>query len=216
MLYDKEKKLLFIHIPKNGGNSVERAIGMERMAELAKHSQITDVEPIIKIDQYYKFAVIRNPWDRVVSMYYFLNKHGATRNMSFKSWLLANNTTAQSVRVMAGLPNPDKKIHGYYDAPLQTKTQLSWLKTLDGNIAIDFVCRLEHLNDDMAELCKIKNLNSQQIQFLNKTEHPKYNNVHDQETIDFVGQHYREDIDFFGFDISGHATKNIGARSNMI
>lgn len=216
MVYDKEKKLLFIHIPKNGGNSVERAIGLERMAELAKHSQITDVEPIIKIDQYYKFAVIRNPWDRVVSMYYFLSKHRATGNMSFKSWLLANNTTAQSVRVMAGLTNPDKKIHGNYDAPLQTKTQLSWLKTLDGNIAIDFVCRLEHLNADMTELCKIKNLNCQQIQFLNKTEHPKCDEVHDQETIDFVGQHYREDINFFGFNISGAATKNIGTRSNMI
>jgi len=117
---------------------------------------------------------------------------------------------------MAGKTNPHKKIHGYYDAPLQSKTQLSWLKTLDGNIAIDFVCRLEHLNVDMTELCKIKNLNCQQIQFLNKTKHPNYNKVHDQETIDFIGHHYREDIDFFGFDISRPETKKIGKRRNMI
>ena len=207
MLYDKEKKLLFIHIPKNGGNTVATATDFKYNTHLGKHAQISEIELEHKLDEYYKFAVVRNPWDRVVSMYYYFKKFKAIGDVEFKSWLLNNNTTHKSIKVMSGKLIFDKNAPGHYDEPFQTKTQLSWLKDSNGVVAVDFICRLEHLSHDMKNLGTIKNTNYP-IEWLNKTKHPNYIKVHDQETIDFVSQYYKDDIDYFGFDFDSAANKN--------
>ena len=96
-MINDEKQIIFIHIPKNAGTSIEHALMSSKESidmdtnkleyikwkiekydplKLHRHSKYPDYinyEPE-KWKTYTKFAVIRNPYDRIVSWYNYLKK----------------------------------------------------------------------------------------------------------------------------------------------
>ncbi len=90
-------KSIFVHIPKTGGSSLEHAITSEylkaeprarwdRMAydhftihghfkkstwgkEGHPHSYISEYDAYLNIDDYFKFVILRNPFDQLISLY---------------------------------------------------------------------------------------------------------------------------------------------------
>ena len=78
-----DKKLIFVHIPKNAGESVEKALGMYRgdpkqtmwgvVGKRTVLQHLTGVELRDRIGDeaiwngYFKFAIVRNPWSKAVS-----------------------------------------------------------------------------------------------------------------------------------------------------
>lgn len=64
----RTRKLLFIHIPKNAGTSITKSLEMENQGHVAALHYKRNLEDF---DEFFKFTVIRNPWDRVVSCYEF-------------------------------------------------------------------------------------------------------------------------------------------------
>ena len=104
MPYIKQHNLLFIHIPKTGGTAIERALGIKAANEpkklISKQKEL--IEGVRTVPQHFtpdilrerlgedvyensiKFVVVRNPYTRVLSEYFYRNKSG---NMSkFSSW----------------------------------------------------------------------------------------------------------------------------------
>lgn len=66
-----KKKLCFIHIPKTGGVSIRKEIEKHKLdIKVAIH------KPAIKFKNYDHFTVVRNPWDRVLSAFCFMNDGG--------------------------------------------------------------------------------------------------------------------------------------------
>ena len=90
-----QKKFLFIHVPKTGGNSIQNILkdysedeivvlakhqdGVERFEvrnkkyNITKHYSRSHYKSVLDIRTYctlFKFAVIRNPWDRMISFYF--------------------------------------------------------------------------------------------------------------------------------------------------
>ena len=77
--WDVEKKYIkrFTHPPKCGGTTVEKALGMNKLPNKYKHAslkviynKLTDLG--YNPDEFYKFSITRNPWDRLVSWYHFI------------------------------------------------------------------------------------------------------------------------------------------------
>lgn len=71
-----DNRFIFIHIPKVAGISLIHALGFEhehRWHMPLKYYQHISEE---KFEQYFKFAFVRNPWDRVFSAYQFLAQGG--------------------------------------------------------------------------------------------------------------------------------------------
>jgi len=77
-------KLIYFHIPKCAGVSVRRAIGIDKSKHKFPH---TNVSTALAIDvrystnddiynSYHKFSIIRNPFERMVSLYSFRKKQG--------------------------------------------------------------------------------------------------------------------------------------------
>jgi len=90
-----QKRFLFVHIPKTAGNSIQSVLreysedqivalrseqdGIERFGlrnpnyKIRKHSTLAEYRMALGDEQFrslYKFACVRNPWDRMVSYYF--------------------------------------------------------------------------------------------------------------------------------------------------
>lgn len=73
-----DKKAIFVHIPKCAGISLNRAIfGNLAGGHRTLEEYLTVFEPKC-INEYFKFTIVRNPWDRLVSAYFFLKKGGVS------------------------------------------------------------------------------------------------------------------------------------------
>jgi hypothetical protein len=69
-------KLLFCHIAKNGGSTIHKI--MEKLDNLEfcdQHYSLIMFKKLINNDELFneclKFCIVRNPWDRMVSTYFF-------------------------------------------------------------------------------------------------------------------------------------------------
>ena len=94
-----QKNFLFVHIPKTGGNSIQNILkeysedrivieydhqdGVERFGirnekyDIYKHATLAQYQKVIEPEIFkklFKFTVIRNPWDRMISFYF--SPHG--------------------------------------------------------------------------------------------------------------------------------------------
>ena len=72
MIVNDSGKFIFVHVYKNAGSSMERALGGGPWAHgPKKHTMLEDV-PNWK--DYFSFAFVRNPWDRMLASYAYKNR----------------------------------------------------------------------------------------------------------------------------------------------
>lgn len=82
MVYSHKYKSIFIHIPKCGGTTIEQSLNLIDMqsgygiekGKAMQHYTWSDYIDKLGHDvfnDYYKFAIVRNPYDRVISEYYW-------------------------------------------------------------------------------------------------------------------------------------------------
>jgi len=155
---------IFIHVPKVAGQSVEHmflsqlGLGWEdRSALLLRRKSTTEKGPERlahltaqqyvglgyidqqKFDAYYKFSLVRDPYQRSLSCYHFL---GYSRIMSFEAF---------ATRV---LPKKLRQNEFFF------KPQYDYLYDQSGQLLVDFVGKLENLTHDIEvikEQCGIPN-----------------------------------------------------------
>src|SRR5687768_492427 len=120
--------VIFVHINKTGGTSIEQALGLrfqhktalELRAELGRRNW----------ERQFSFAFVRNPWDKVASHYRYRVKTNqtdlGTHTIPFDEW----------VRLAYG--EQDAK---YYDQPKMFMPQVDWISDEQGEIMVDFVGR---------------------------------------------------------------------------
>jgi len=183
----KNGTFIFIHINKTAGTSIGNAIGLP-----IKHHQ-TAREVIARIgrdkwDKAYKFTLVRNPWDKVVSHYEYRRKRNktalASNEIPFKEW----------VRKTYG---PDKDPF-YYNNPKAFQPQVEWLKDDEGKITIDFIGKFESISEDFSRISKAIGIDAA-LPHLNASKRPGYRNYYDDESREMVAQWFHEDIELFGY-----------------
>lgn len=199
-------KCIFIHINKTGGVSIIRTLGMlhihisvpllfsdeiyldeqysewmskpNRYKRSSEDNWATIEEMREKWDEYYKFAVIRNPWDRVVSDHFYCKKDGfLSEDASFRQDV--KNT----------LDNYERWKLPCYD----------WLAK-GGKVDVDRVCRFENLQDDFNLVCDDLEIKRKRLPHLNKTNHVHYSEYYDDELREMVAEKYKKDIEYFGYE----------------
>ena len=88
-----EHKFIFVQINKTGGTSVRHALLPESGREnVHQFAQFYKKHCPKVFDKYFKFAFVRNPWDRVVSQYEFRKPPkrfpvGNTSKMTFEQFV---------------------------------------------------------------------------------------------------------------------------------
>jgi hypothetical protein len=171
-------KLIFIHINKAAGLSVENAFGATTLFD---HSLPKDIIEKIGIDlwsQYFKFSIVRNPWDRFVSMYHFRIQNNMENHKSFERFITDNVDN------------------------LLKRPQLEWISDENGNVLMDFVGKFENLQKDFNYVCSAVGANLT-LPHLNKSEHRHYSCYYNEKTIQMVKNICQVDANAFNYTFSG-------------
>lgn len=87
---------IFIHIPKTAGTSVALTLfgHGSRHVPWFRYQQANPV----KYRRYFKFAFVRNPWDRLVSSYFYLQKGGMSE--ADVRWAAENLSPLQRLQLL--------------------------------------------------------------------------------------------------------------------
>lgn len=138
-------------------------------------------------DEKFKFAFVRNPWDRVVSQYHHrlgVNQQNIrSKGITFNDWVIEvyhkKNTEYRNFNSMF-LPQKD------------------WLSDMNGNIIVDYIGRFENLDEDL-EFIKNKLGIEKSTPHLRASKRAKYQEYYNKETRDIVAQYFSKDIEHFNY-----------------
>lgn len=178
--------VIMIHVNKTGGSSIGKAFGMplEHKTALEKIAQLGQK----KWDNCFSFAVVRNPWDKVVSHYHYrvqTNQTGlADAEINFKQW----------VKLCYEQQDP-----AYYDKPKMFQPQIDWISDQQGNILVNYICKFENLNADFSTLCKTIG-KSVELPHIKTSKRGNYSEYYDEETREIVRKWFKKDIDLFDYE----------------
>ena len=194
-----QKGFLFVHIPKTAGNSIQSALrdysedqlvalrkeqdGIERFGlrnpkyKIRKHSTLREYRDTLGDEQFrklYRFACVRNPWDRMVS-YYF------TPTQSAESW-------------------DREKFHGIISNAISVGDYLRLNQNEKNPFAnVDYIMRFENLADDFRTVCNQLDISPVTLPQYNRSMREHYSKYYDDELREFVRNRFTEDIERFGY-----------------
>lgn len=200
--FDKHK-CLFVHIPKTGGVSVYRSLFSPTPDKVIKsigHYSLKDYGVIFgsdALEEYFKFAFVRNPWARTLSSYQFLKK-GGFHNQD-KAWADANidkfNSFDEFVIEWLTPGNISKALHFIPQHEFLTIAR-------GGENSMDFVGKLETIESDFQHIKNQLDIDCN-LQHHNKSKSTKpkahYRNFYTQKSRDIVARVYQKDIDTFNY-----------------
>jgi hypothetical protein len=163
----------FIHIPKTGGSSITAWYRKNINSKINKYIHFTLKE--IKNPAPITFAVIRNPWDRVVSIYSFLIE-------------LKYCTCSFEYFIYDILKN------GYFDSKKFSTPQIRWIEP-----GVTHLLRFENLEKDFKIIQDIFQC-YEALPGQNKSDHDHYRTYYNDETRQVVAEIFKEDIEAFGYE----------------
>jgi hypothetical protein len=178
-------RVVFIHINKTGGTSIERALHLrsERLSAREKRARLGER----RWQRAFKFAFVRNPWDKVVSHYHYRVRTGKAGldddHLPFGDW----------VRLAYRDRNPR-----YYDVPLMFASQFEWIADEEGRLLLDFIGRFEQLDEDFAEVCRRIGVRAE-LPHVKTTSHAHYRDFYDDETRAIVARAFAQDLERFDY-----------------
>jgi chondroitin 4-sulfotransferase 11 len=198
-----EHKCIFVHIPKTAGNSINRVfgVGWENHKDLQRyHTEVTREA----FDRYFKFAIVRNPWDRILSDYNYQKKK--SREKASKLFMFSERGRERDFAewVEAALAAPDfyapERWGGEVSPHIHRwSPQVDWIE-VSGTPRVDFVARLENLPQDFRLVCDRLGLPDARLPHRNRRLHWHYSHYYDRTTRDIVATYYARDIAHFGYE----------------
>lgn len=187
-------KCIFIHIPKNAGMSVCYALFGNHAGSHRRLRDYYNVFPESTIREYYKFAFVRNPWDRLVSTYVFLKKGGMTDKD--KAWADANLSEYDDFGTFVRKWINPENIYTY----IHFIPQFEFVIDKNGESGVDFVGRFENLNRDFETVAQQLGIESELKKVNSSRKDSEYRSFYDDETREIVAKVYARDIEMFNYE----------------
>lgn len=202
MLIADSPRFLFVHIQRTGGTSLDailreqvttarRFLGTHDFASRAKR------ELGLAYGGYFKFAFVRNPWDRLVSWYEMIKQRSAEPNAyPLVLWKYLNdnaNTFEEFILKCTDVIN-DTDGDKSFMFP-QTK----YLCDEAGTLTVDFVGRFEQYERDANQILRRLGLGHLSVPKLNASVHTKYRDYYTPKTQQLVAERFATDIEMFDY-----------------
>ena len=200
MVLCHEKKCIFIHIPKTAGTSIEQFlkekgknnieyIGVRNNRSL-QHLTAFELKHELgpTFINYYKFSIVRNPYNRLLSEYYW-----TPLNIGYK----AGKTKADFITHVANIVRNKLYFNNIYNDHFIP--QYLFLYGNSKNILIDQVFKYENLNESVKYL-KYKLKIDDDLPFLNKSKDNIVKTDWNQRQKERIYKIYQKDFLIFNYE----------------
>lgn len=197
-------KCIFIHIPRTGGSSIEKALVGQNwwsIEKTTKHLTVAQAKDVYSSywDAYFKFAFVRNPWDRYVSLLAFAEMYYGTRSDELTRSMI------EEYKRRFGYPvtvEYDYRFYSWREVVASARFEQSVYLNILGKRELDFVGKYENLDEDFAKVCRVLGVLEPSLGRLGasaKRKHSTYRQYYDERLRNDVAELYAEDISFFGY-----------------
>jgi len=200
LLFSKNN-VVFIWIPKTGGTSIfkvlehygaRKYLNINSVKENFNNDGIVTFGHICYSDLYkngyisnefhqkaYKFAFVRNPYSRMVSLYSYFIKMGRI------------SSTTSFYEFCQKAVNPEKIGLYNYKGYSQCNPQISWFR----NINLDFIGRFEKISSESKKLLSNLGMYKQHtLPHKNKSNHKHFFSYYDNNSLELINQFYHKDF----------------------
>lgn len=213
MLVSFSHKFIFVRLPKTAGTSLKSVLAPYcpyflppgatpeqlqkaddlktfckfKFKDLMWHShawEIRDALPPGVYEDFFKFGVVRNPWDWLLSTYSFIAQlkshplHETVQPMSFEQYL--------HWRFETGNMNLYK-----------------YVSDQQGECIVDHVARMETLSEEFPLLARRMGIRETGLPRLNKSKHRDYRAMYTDAMAELVAGYFAKDMELFGYDFDG-------------
>lgn len=205
MIISSLHRFVFVAIPKTGTHSVRQALreqmgpdDMEQVAlfvdkslpfpELAKlghgHISLRELRPHMSAEDFasfFKFAFVRNPFDRFVSYCSFMTRTGDAFERDPKAVMRHFLFTAPPMRHILFAP------------------QYHFVTGADGALLTDMIGRVEQMQESYDAICAKIGIATKELAKTNTSKRGDYRSYYDQQLVDGVARLYARDLELFGY-----------------
>ena len=197
-------RAIFLHIGKTAGFSIEKALGMGgkdykvfdeevvyglNKGVMTQHAKLSYIEQFLTDKQkkeYFKFTIVRNPWDRMVSAYHYLHDFHVKKFGDFEKWLEHKHDMVTN----------NKYREGSHYTPQVEFTHC------DGQQVVDYIGRFEDLEGSYKHICNSIGIEYVPLKKLNPSKSRKksrYIEYYNQGTAKMVEDMYSGDIEVYDY-----------------
>jgi hypothetical protein len=197
---NKEKKTLYFHIAKTGGSSIHRilrnngfddkVLSQKKLLFDEKYEYFKDV--VDDWDNYYKFTFVRNKFSMLVSLWHYDRGKPKGRELMSKE-------ASEDFKVFIKTEViPSEEIYNYW-------IDQYYLTTIEGETIFDFVGHQENFKKDLnIAMNKIGIINYNPKKRVNRLRYNRgkhFSEYYDKESVSLVYEKFKNEIDYFGFNL---------------
>ena len=221
-MISRKHNSIFVHIPKTGGASVEQMIWSSEektvdnlwmgfikpnynkyqtggLQHLLASQILTEVGEHLFLSSY-KFSMVRNPFDKIVSQYAYMNKR---KNLREFIGMKEGDSFERYLDLIS------KKKH------VQWEHQYKFIFDENGEILVDSVMRFEKFNEEVSALLERLNISFDQIAHRNKGNRNKTESYFSKETYERVADMYAKDFRLFKYTVLPFNTYEEAAQNSV-
>lgn len=206
MIVSHLHRFIFFAVPRTATHSVRQALrvhlgeddweqqarfdrSLSSISEIASighgHISAREIRPHLTDENwrdYFKFAIVRNPFERFISVCAFLNRDNPEFEKMPLDWM------------KAAMHRPR------FQNRVLVRPQFELLCNEQGELAVDFTGRYENLQTSMAEIFSRTGLPTVDLEHQNAAEHTHYRDYYDDELLSLVERYYADDLQLFEYE----------------
>jgi chondroitin 4-sulfotransferase 11 len=209
MMVSHRYRCVFAHVPKCAGTSVRRLFDLQPVTPPYWHCSWEEAEAALgreTLISYFKFTIVRNPWDRIVSAWrMFLDKPWCRQDRHYTLPEFIATVTDESIPYRARYANREAQLRWERTVENMRHHALPCLHPYygvvdsQGNVAMDEVIDFGEIEEGLGRVVERLGLTPRRLPHENTTRHDHYRRYYDNETRAIIEASFAADIREFAF-----------------
>lgn len=212
-MISEKYNFIFFHVPKAAGSSISKALNESLRNDVLandknnafkkflsqkgriwhNHATSEEVKEYLGNElyqSYFKFCFVRNPFDRLVSLYHYTKQ---------KEVIIYKKNKLK-------LPKFSKQIidagsfENWIKAGNLGSTQTKFLSDNKGEFLVDFVGRSENLQADFSYICGVLGIQNTILPQVNVSKHDDFKKYYNEDTKEIVSNWFKKDLELFDYN----------------
>ena len=210
-IINSPKPAIFIHIPKTAGASVIKSLSKAYKTSTVEnsitqdnnfHSTIHHAKEIVDVKDYFVFSIVRNPFDRAASWYFF------RQQVLQKGLKQLKKNSPKPLRVVDDMHKVTQELavmnsgfNNWFDRYVNEPWDYTWFSLSDNQSTwlsedVKTIIKFESIND-IKKLYLFENI---ELGYANKSKNNgNYRDLFSNKTKKLAQKIYEEDLDMFNY-----------------